>query len=138
MNASSANSPASLAITILLVVLSLALCLAWIWQMMFVIPEYERLFANFRMRVPAFTQATINFSRFFVKYWYILVFFTLFIAFPVIAYVSYHLRHRSNQRGLSRLWFVLIIGLPLAIQAITFLTVFTPLVTAVDPMRRRG
>ena len=125
MNASSANSPASLAITILLVVLSLALCLAWIWQMMFVIPEYERLFAEFRMRVPAFTQVTIDCSRLFVEFWYILVFFTLFVAYPVIAYVSYHLRHRSNQPGLSRLWFVLIIGLPLAVQTITLLAVVT-------------
>ena len=125
MNESPANPPASLAITILMVVLSLALCLAWIWQMMFVIPEYERLFADFRMRVPAFTQATLNFSRFFVKYWYILVFFTFFIAYPAIAYVSYHLRHRSNQRGLSLLWFVLIIGLPLAVQTITLLEVVT-------------
>src|SRR5262249_55031706 len=114
MNESRANPPASLAITIVLVILSLALCLAWIWQMIIVIPEFDRVFAEFRMRVPVFTQVTIDCSRIFVKFWYILVAFTLFIAYPAIAYVSYHLRHRSNQRGLSRLWFVLIIGLPLA------------------------
>src|SRR5262245_1079568 len=110
MNESPANPPASLAITILLVVLSLALCLSWIWQMVIVIPEFDRVFAEFRMRVPAFTQVTINCSRLFVKFWCILLFFTLFIAYPAITYVSYHLRHRSHQRGLSRLWFVLIIG----------------------------
>src|SRR5262249_59831579 len=125
MNEPTPNPPASLAITILLVALSLALCLSWIWQMVIVIPEYDRVFGEFRMRVPAFTQVAINCSRLFVKYWYILVFFAVFIAFPVIGYVSYHLRHRSNQRGLSRLWFVLIIGLPLAIQTITLLAVVT-------------
>jgi len=125
MNEPTPNPPASLAITILLVALSLALCLSWIWQMVIVIPEYDKVLSEFRMRVPTFAQVTIDCSRLFVKYWYILVFFAVFIVFPVIGYVSYHLRHRSNQRGLSRLWFVLIIGLPLAVQTITLLAVVT-------------
>jgi type II secretory pathway component PulF len=135
MNESPPNPPASLAITILLVVLSLALCLAWIWQMVFVIPEYERLFHDFRIRVPALTEATISYSRVFVKFWYILVPFTLFIAYPAIGYVSYHLRHRSNQRGLSWLWFLLIIGLPLAVQTITLLAVLSTQATLMEGLR---
>lgn len=135
MNEPSPNQPPSPAITILLVILSLALCLAWIWQMVFVIPEYERVFAEFRVRVHGLTEATINASRFFVQYWLILVFIALFIAYPGIGYVSYHLRHRSNQRGLSRLWFVLIIGLPLAVQTITLLAVLTTHGNLLDNLR---
>ena len=124
MNESPANPPASLAITILMVVLSLALCLAWIWQMVIVIPGLERMFAEFRIRVPALAQATFDLSRFFVQYWFILLFF-VFLIYAAIGYVSYHLRHRSPLRGLSRLWFVLIIGLPLASQTTTLLSVLT-------------
>jgi type IV pilus assembly protein PilC len=117
----------SLTITILLVILSLALSLAWIWQMVFVIPELERTFTEFRIRAPAFTQATFDASRFVVSFWYIVVPFVLLVIYPAIAFVSYYLRHRSRRRGLSRLWFVLIIGLPLAGQAITLLSVLIPI-----------
>jgi len=124
MNETSPKQP-SLTITILLVILSLAFSLAWIWQMVFVIPEFERLFAEFRLVLPSHTEATIHASRFAVRYWYVVVLFTLFIAYPAIGYVSYHLRHRSNQRGLTRLWFVLILCLPLAMQTLTLLSVLS-------------
>ena len=125
MNENSPNQqPVSLAITILLVTLSFALCLAWFWQMVFVIPEFDRMFADFRIRVPALAQATFDLSRFFVQFWFILLLFALLI-YAAIVYASYHLRHRGARQGLSRLWFVLIIGLPLAIQIMTLLSVLT-------------
>ena len=124
MNEETPPNQRSLLITGILVVLSLGLCLAWFWQMIFVIPEYERMFADFRVRVPAFTEATISLTRVFVKFWFVLLIFTLFIAYPVIGYVSFYLRHRSNQRALMWLWFVWIIGSPLAVQIITFFAVW--------------
>jgi type II secretory pathway component PulF len=93
--------------------------------MVFVIPEFERLFAEFRLVLPSHTEATIDASRFAVRYWYVVVLFTLFIAYPAIGYVSYHLRHRSNKHGLTRLWFVLILCLPLVMQTLTLLSVLS-------------
>jgi type II secretory pathway component PulF len=133
MNENSPNQqPVSLAITILLVTLSFALCLAWFWQMVFVIPEFDRMFADFKIKVPALTQATISCSRVFVKFWYVLVPFSLFIVYPAIGCVSYQARHRNKQRGLCRLWFILIIGLPLVVQTITLLAVLSTHATLME------
>jgi type II secretory pathway component PulF len=127
MNETSPIQKPSLAITILLLILSLALYLAWIGQMVLVIPEYERMYAEFRIRAPAVTEATFNYSRFVANFWYILVFFALFIAYPAIGYFSYYLRHRCNRCVLRRFWFVLIICSPLVVQTITFLSVLIPI-----------
>jgi type II secretory pathway component PulF len=125
MNENSPNQkPVSLAITILLVTLSFSLCLAWFWQMVFVIPELERMFADFRIKVPARAQAIFDLSRFFVQFCTILLLFAVLI-YAAIVYLSYHLRHRSARQGLRRLWFALIIGLPLGIQIMTLLLVLT-------------
>jgi type IV pilus assembly protein PilC len=40
--------------------------------MIFIIPKFEKIFADFKMKLPWITQALINTSRWFVKYWYIL------------------------------------------------------------------
>jgi type IV pilus assembly protein PilC len=40
--------------------------------MIFIIPKFERIFADFKMRLPWLTQALIDTSRWFVKYWYVL------------------------------------------------------------------
>src|SRR5947207_4957274 len=40
--------------------------------MIFIIPKFEKIFADFRMRLPWITEALINTSRWFVKYWYVL------------------------------------------------------------------
>src|SRR5262249_4786007 len=43
--------------------------------MIFIIPKFEKIFADFRMRLPWITEALINTSRWFVKYWYVLPLF---------------------------------------------------------------
>jgi type IV pilus assembly protein PilC len=40
--------------------------------MIFIIPKFEKIFADFRLKLPWITQALIDTSRWFVKYWYIL------------------------------------------------------------------
>src|SRR5437660_4874770 len=45
--------------------------------MIFIIPKFEKIFADFKMRLPWLTEALIDTSRWFVKYWYILPLFPL-------------------------------------------------------------
>jgi type IV pilus assembly protein PilC len=53
------------------VVISVAvLILAFI--MIFIIPKFEKIFADFKMKLPWITDALIATSRWFVKYWYII------------------------------------------------------------------
>ncbi|MBI3409455.1 MAG: type II secretion system F family protein [Planctomycetes bacterium] len=40
--------------------------------MIFIIPKFEKIFADFRMKLPWITEALINTSRWFVKYWYVI------------------------------------------------------------------
>src|SRR5437660_7123194 len=55
------------------VILVAVLILSFI--MIFIIPKFEKIFADFRMRLPWLTEALINTSRWFVKYWYVLPLF---------------------------------------------------------------
>ncbi|MET0231234.1 MAG: type II secretion system F family protein [Rhodanobacteraceae bacterium] len=41
--------------------------------LIFVIPQFETVFANFHAELPAFTQMLVNMSRFMVSYWYIIL-----------------------------------------------------------------
>ncbi len=45
--------------------------------MIFIIPKFEKIFSEFKLKLPALTQALIDTSRWFVKYWYVLPLFPL-------------------------------------------------------------
>ena len=59
--------------------------------MIFVIPQFEELFANFGADLPALTQLLIDMSNFFVSYWYIMLF-----AFTGAVYGVLELKKRSK------------------------------------------
>jgi len=80
------------AITMILVGVSLLLCLAWIAQLAFVVPEFERRFEEARMAVPVIMEFTIAMSRFVVRHWYV-VLPGFVAAFVALGGVSYLLRH---------------------------------------------
>src|SRR5262245_13106624 len=40
--------------------------------MIFIIPKFEKIFADFRLKLPWITEALIGASRWFVKYWYVI------------------------------------------------------------------
>src|SRR5271165_4397378 len=54
-----------------LVVISVAVSILS-FIMIFIIPKFEKIFADFKMRLPWITEALINTSRWFVQYWYII------------------------------------------------------------------
>src|SRR2546423_8253058 len=40
--------------------------------MIFIIPKFEKIFADFKMKLPWITDMLITVSRWFVKYWYVI------------------------------------------------------------------
>jgi type IV pilus assembly protein PilC len=45
--------------------------------MIFIIPKFEKIFMDFKIKLPWITEALISTSRWFVKYWYVLPLFPL-------------------------------------------------------------
>ncbi len=45
--------------------------------MIFIIPKFQKIFDEFKLKLPALTVALINTSKWFVKYWYVLPLFPL-------------------------------------------------------------
>src|SRR5947208_2854715 len=43
--------------------------------MIFIIPKFEKIFIDFKMKLPWITEILINTSRWFVKYWYVIPLF---------------------------------------------------------------
>ena len=61
-----------------LVVITVAvLILAFI--MIFIIPKFEKIFTDFKMKLPYITEVLIAISRWFVKYWYVIPIVPIFI-----------------------------------------------------------
>src|SRR5215472_4573765 len=54
--------------------------------MIFIIPKFEKIFADFKLKLPWLTVALIDTSRWFVKYWYVLPLFpiALWLLFKLI------------------------------------------------------
>ncbi|MGA9342693.1 MAG: type II secretion system F family protein [Rhodanobacteraceae bacterium] len=73
------------------VVIAVALIVSSI-LLIFVVPEFEKVFANFGASLPAFTQMLVNASRFMVAYWWLLL---LILIGSIVALVM--LYKRSNR-----------------------------------------
>src|SRR5438132_1545276 len=54
-----------------LVVISVAVSILT-FIMLFIIPKFEKIFADFKIKLPWITEMLISTSRWFVKYWYVL------------------------------------------------------------------
>jgi type II secretory pathway component PulF len=116
----------SLVVTGLLVGLAVVLWAALVWELLAVVPRYERLFADFRLRLPQATVVTLNVSRWVGSYWYVLV-LTLLPALTAAAVVSYLLRHGpAAPRWLRVLWFVLLLGVPAAAHVFLWVSILQP------------
>ena len=47
--------------------------------MIFIIPKFEKIFADFKLKLPWITEMLINISKWFVKYWYVIPLFPVAI-----------------------------------------------------------
>ncbi len=60
--------------------------------LIFIIPKFEKIFADFKLKLPWITQTLISTSRWFVKYWYVIP------LFPVMIWLTFKLI-RLNKTG---------------------------------------
>jgi type IV pilus assembly protein PilC len=68
--------------------------------LVFVVPQFEEVFANFGAELPAFTQMVINLSRFMVKWWW-MIFLT--VAGALVAFIMFKKRSLAFSHFLDRL-----------------------------------
>jgi type II secretory pathway component PulF len=124
----------SIGLTAFLVSLSLLFSLALFGQLILVVPAYERQFADFRLRVPLVTELMIAASRFAVKYWFIVIPF-LIAVFGLLGFISYWIRHHVRNRWCTACWFLLLIGLPVAANAVLWIGLLRPLQQLANGLR---
>jgi hypothetical protein len=102
---------------------------------LFVVPVYKRTFADFHMKLPAFTEWEIAVSDWLGKYFYVLPPFVL-IVLVVDAAVLFLLRRRRQTRRLSWAWFAVLLLLPLTVGVLGWLGVWLPHAKLVEGLSR--
>ena len=121
--------------TVALIALAELLWLAVALALLVVVPHFERTFADFRVRVPAVTEAALLASRWYTRYWYAAL-LAGFVAAPALAVVSYAVRHQVRSPWLSRGWWALALGLPLLILAAVALAMYLPMASLTEALER--
>jgi type II secretory pathway component PulF len=92
---------------------------AWL---VFVVPEFERIFADFKMRVPLGTDAIIACSRWCMKYPYVLP-----MPLAMIGVSTWLIRHRVRKRWLGGLWCLAMLVLPAGLAFLIWLLCYLPM-----------
>jgi type II secretory pathway component PulF len=100
-------------------------------EMLFVVPEFERIFVDFHMRLPLATEAIIACSRWCVKYWYVLA-MQMAMAAGGMAALTWLIRHRVRKNWLSSLWCLAMLLVPAAIAFLTWLACYLPMEKLLD------
>ena len=121
--------------TVALVALAELLWLAVALALLVVVPHFERTFADFKVRLPAITEAAFLASRWYTRYWYVAL-LAGFVAAPALALVSYAVRHQVRSPWLSRGWWALALGLPLLILAAVAVAMYLPLVSLTEALEK--
>jgi len=117
----------SLAITILLVGISLVLILAWFGTMLFLVPVFDRYFIGVRVKLPYVTELTIAGSRWTIQYWYFAVPGLLFPGLGMSGAISFLVRHQLGSGMWNVIWFGFLIGFPLIGHLLVWMSLFIPL-----------
>ena len=127
--------PPRMTTTVALITLAELLWLAVVVAMLFVVPHFERTFADFAVRLPHVTEAAVLASRWFTRYWYVAL-LAAFVAGPALAAASVAVRHQVGSPWLSRAWWALALGLPLALLAVIALALSLPTAGLVEGLGR--
>jgi type II secretory pathway component PulF len=105
----------SVAVTTVLLAVSVALWAGLGAVLVVVVPRYERDFRDRGLRLPAVTQAVVGAGRWADTYWYVLPLFGLLVL-PVVVVVSWLLRHRVSGALPGWLWLGALLGVPLVLH----------------------
>jgi type IV pilus assembly protein PilC len=68
--------------------------------LIFVVPQFEEVFAGFGAELPAFTQMIVNLSRFMVSWWWLMA---IVIVGAIVGFVMAYKRSPRMQHGMDRL-----------------------------------
>jgi type IV pilus assembly protein PilC len=119
--------------TIVLVGIAVLLWGAFLGTLLFFVPRFERTFAEFKLRLPHATAVTLDASRWMVKYWYVLVLMAI-PGLPTAVALSHLVRRSASTRWLAVLWFILLLGVPLAGQVYVWCSILIPYADLVEAL----
>jgi type II secretory pathway component PulF len=118
-------------ITLIVVVVAASLWIAVAGVLQFVVPFYEKVFADFKLQLPAVSAAIIAVSRWCVKYPYVLP-LPLGMVIAAVVISTLLIRHGTRRRLLAALWCLAMLALPVAVGLSIWLAFAVPLANLLD------
>jgi type II secretory pathway component PulF len=94
-----------------MVLVHLAVWLAFFSLILMVPPRYEQRFRDFNMRLPAATEVVIAIAHWTANYWYVLLVWSPFLLAADSAIL--HVLRSRRQTGLAWSWFLVGVAAPL-------------------------
>src|SRR5437870_3224629 len=93
--------------------------------LIFVVPVEKKTFDELGLALPTVTTAVIDISMWFADWWW--VFTPAFVTAALVAgLITYLVRHRTDNRFLMACWTLVLIGVPLALHAVTAYSLVQP------------
>lgn len=121
-------------VTLLRLAVHALLLLAVTIGLLGVVPHFEKVFADFQMKLPILTELVIDLASAMVQFAF-LVPAALAALLALDGAILYYLQ-KNGQRSLARLWFFLVLLLILAVAAGLALAVFMPLFQLMQGLSR--
>jgi hypothetical protein len=130
------SRPANPVVTIAVIVLAALSWGAVLFQLVFIVPYFERRFAEFRLRLPSATEMVIALSRPCSEYPYLVpVVFVLGVV--AIAVPTWLIRHRLRTRGLGVVWCVAMLVVPLLAVLVVWYSCYLPYTKLLEALEGR-
>jgi hypothetical protein len=99
------------------------------------VPIYERLFMDFRMKLPTATVGVIEVSRWLREYWYFLMpLVALLLALDGL--VLFLLRRQSSTRGVGLYWFLFVTLLLVLVGGIVAVAIWLPYAKLTEALQK--
>ena len=95
-------------------------------ELLFVVPQFERTFMDFQMRLPLAAEAIISCSRWCVKYAYVLP-LPMAMVVAGVAASTWLIRHWLRRSWFAGLWCLAMLLVPAAIAFLIWLVCYLPM-----------
>lgn len=125
----------SIAGTLVRLVISALLWLTLIVALVFVVPGQRRMFDEYGVPLPNLTHLVTDISMWFADYWWVAIPFFLPL-FAVAVVLSWLVRHQVKSRLLDALWTLVLVGLPFALIAVVWLSLYIPRIKLAEGLAR--
>jgi type II secretory pathway component PulF len=114
----------------------LLLWLVLLAVMIFYVPSRQKIFEDFKYKIPYTTEVILSLSNWLTEFWILFGPFLVFVLLIVDAPVYFLFRLGPRTRTASRLWSGLMILLPLAALGITLLALWLPYVKVLEGLSK--